>query len=97
MVWAVSAIALIAVCGLIAIIILQQRMIMKSQAFFMIADDPRAGLEVMKTIAEKKYEKAERKKDAEIAKKHIRFKDIIQSGVASDDELKEFGMTGSNV
>ena len=96
MVWVVSAIAIITVCGLIAIIILQQRMIMKSQAFFMIADDPRAGLEVLKTIHEKKYEKAEKKKDADIAKKHIRYKDIIQSGVVSDEELKEFSMTGSN-
>ena len=94
---AVIAIAIIAVGGLLTVIVLQQRMIMKSQAFFMIAKDPRAGMEVMKTIAEKNYEKKEREKDAEAAKKHARFKAIIQSGEASEEEIKEFGLQGDSV
>ena len=92
----VNIITLIAILGLIITIVMLMRMVTKLQAFFMVDKNPYAAKEITKTKVEKK---AEIKREKEVIQKtqiHRRFKAMVQSGVGSEEELKEFG-TGSNI
>ncbi|KKL28800.1 hypothetical protein LCGC14_2371540, partial [marine sediment metagenome] len=81
----ISVIAIVAVAGLITVIALQQRMLIKAQAFLMVAKSPQAYIEVMKSRDERKHERTEKKKAQHQAGKHRRYKDIINSGEATDE------------
>ena len=90
----VEIIALVAVLGLIAVIALQHRAIMRSQAFFMVAKSPQAYEKVMQTRVEKKMEQDQRKEKAEHAQSRRRFIDLLNAGEGSEKEIDEFRAKG---
>ncbi len=92
---ALIIIAIIAVLGLIATIAIQGYMLFKAHAYFMVAKNPQAYVEIMKSRDEKQYERTEKKKTQVAAAAHKRFKDIINSGEATDDQIKEFNTQGN--
>ncbi len=94
-VYVISAIAVIAIIGLIGTIAIQSYMLFKAHAYFMVAKNPQAYVEVMKSRDEKQYERAEKKKTQVAAAAHKRYKDLINSGEATDDQIKEFNTQGS--
>ncbi len=92
----VNIITLIAILGLIITIVMLMRMVTKLQAFFMVDKNPYAAKEITKTKLTKKIEVEREKETIKESQKHRRFKAMVQSGVGSEEELKEFG-TGSNI
>jgi len=90
----VEIIALIAVFGLIGVMILQHRALMKAQAFFMVAKSPQAYNKVMQTRIEKKFEDDQKKVKTEQAQSRKRFIDLINAGAGSDKDIAEFQPKG---
>lgn len=88
---ALIVVAIIAVSSLSAICILLLISFRRMQAFLMGSKDPRAYTEVMKSISDRSLERTEKKKAQHQAAAHKRFKDAINRGEATDNEIREFG------
>ncbi len=86
----VEIIALVAVLGLVVVMLLQHRMIMRSQAFFMVAKSSQAYNKVIQSRIERKFEQERKKDDIEHAQRHKRFKDLINGTVGSEKDIAEF-------
>jgi len=87
-----DVLAIISVVGLIATIGCLVYMLMRAQAFIMMSTSPHAAVEIMKSVHEKRYDKAEKKKASDEAKKHERYKHMVARGEATEAEIAEFGI-----